>query len=63
MYPARVDSRKFIESLYEEFGRPSPFKLTIKVSKTLNHKRSIKKKVKKKSVFKDTKKQRKVKRK
>lgn len=62
MYPARVDSRKFIESLYEEFGNSSPLKLT--EGKALNHvKRSKKKKVKKKSVFKDTKKQRKVKRK
>lgn len=61
MYP-RVDSRKFIESLYEEFGSSSPIKLT--EGKTLNHsKRSkVKNKKVKKSSFKDTKK-RKVKRK
>lgn len=60
MYP-RVNSRKFIESLYEEFGQSSPIKLT--EGKTLNHSKSSKVKKKKvKSSFKDTKK-RKVKRK
>jgi hypothetical protein len=58
MYP-RVDSRKFIESLYEEFGSQSPITLT--KGKILNHSKSskvknnkVKKKVK--SSFKDTKK-------
>jgi hypothetical protein len=59
MYPARVDSKSFIESLYDEFGIKSPTQKVMLTKLSATKKKKVGKKIKR-SKLKDTKKKRRL---
>jgi len=57
MYPARVDSKSFIEGLYDEFGIKNPSQKSFMLTKlsATKKKKKIGKKIKRSKKVKDTK--------